>query len=69
MQRRGERPVVLGQAGHSPVEPLELLPQGFDLLDLPLDAPLQGFDLPAVPPLFPLELRGQPREGRCLLPL
>ena len=37
-QRRGERPVVLGQACHLLGEPLDLPPQGFALRGLPLDA-------------------------------
>ena len=45
-QRRGERPVISGQARHFPGGPLDL--------------PLQGFDLPAVLPLFHLVVRGQP---------
>ena len=50
VQRLGERPVVPGQACHLPGEPLDLLPQGFDLLGVPL--------------LLHLVLRGQPLQGR-----
>ena len=82
-QHHGERPVVLGQACHLPVEPLELLPQdfavcvlpldslpqGFVLRAQPLDSLLQGFDLLALPPLLQLEVRAQPLEGDCRLSL
>ena len=44
--RRGDRPVVLGQARHLPPEVLELL--------------LQGCDLLAVPPLFPSRIARTP---------
>jgi len=46
-----------------PVEPLDLPLQGFVLRAQPLDALPQGFDLPGLPPLFPLVLRGQPPQG------
>jgi len=46
-----------------PALPLDVLPQGFVPSVLPLDVPPQGFDLLGVPPLFPLELRGQPPQG------
>ncbi len=67
-QRRGERPVVPGQACHLPGELLDLPPQGFALFGLPLDPLLQGFDLLAVPPLLHLVLRGQPLQGHRQLP-
>ncbi|MCY3704623.1 MAG: hypothetical protein OXH08_03850, partial [Gammaproteobacteria bacterium] len=71
--RGGGCPIILGQACHLPVEPLDLplqdfvllaqpldvLPQGFVLSALPLDVPPQGFDLPGLPPLFRFVLRGQ----------
>ena len=60
-----------------PVEPLDLLLQGFVLLALPLgvlpqgfdvfsqdfDVLLQGFDLPGVPPLFLRVLLGQQMDA------
>ena len=68
--RDGGCPGILGQACRHHVEPLDSPPQGFVLRALPLDAPLQGcdvlplgFDLPGVPPLFRLVLRGQPPQG------
>jgi len=62
-------PVVLGQACHLLVEPLDSPPQGGVLPGLPLDLPPQGFDLFGVPPLFLLVLHGQPPQGPRQLPL
>ena len=53
-RRSAERPVVLGQVRHLPAQPLDLPPQGFDLLGLP--------------PPFRLVLRGQLLQGRRQLP-
>ena len=56
MQGLGERPVVLGQVRHLPVELRDLPPQGFDL-------PPQGLDLSGVLLLRLLVLREQRPQG------
>ena len=63
-----DRTAVLGQGCHSPVEPLDLPPQGVVHHAQPLETPPQGFELLGLPPPFRLALCGQPPQGRRQLP-
>ena len=54
---------MFGQPRHLRAEPLDLPPQGDALRGLLLDSLPQGFDLLGVPLLFRFELRGQPPKG------